>query len=127
MASLEPCPQCARHVRVGGMTCPFCGASIAALSSRPLQVVPVERGLTRAALVLMGAAAVVACGKTKSNEDVVVSTAYGGPPPTMQPLAPDAAMTPSAPAYGMPPPEARPDAGKGAAPPGAGSASPTKK
>lgn len=98
MASLVPCTQCARHVRVGPEGCPFCGASTAALVPRGIDALPSDRSLTRAALVLMGATAILGCGKTAG----LAAPAYGGPPP--DPAVLDAGVENLAvPAYGAPP------------------------
>ncbi len=55
------CTSCARHVKVSETACPFCGA---------------RRVISRAALVVMGAAAIAACAK----EPAGVIALYGGPP-----------------------------------------------
>jgi len=116
-AMLEPCPECARHVRATEVTCPFC-ASPLALQGREMRVAG-ERPM-RAALLFAGATALAACGKTQAppeppspppvNTDLAPAPAYGAPPPDFL-TAPQPAPTPPAPA---PPPSAtgRADAGK---------------
>ncbi|MBS2015367.1 MAG: hypothetical protein JST00_20940 [Deltaproteobacteria bacterium] len=74
MASLHPCPSCARHVRptASVSACPFCGAEVAprpAADARPL----LSRPRTRAALLFAGAAVVGACSSTAATP------AYGVP------------------------------------------------
>lgn len=70
MASLHPCPSCARHVRATSSACPFCGAEVTpAADVRPL----LSRPRTRAAILFAGAAVVGACSSTS------VAPAYGVP------------------------------------------------
>src|SRR3954467_8631752 len=55
MSTLTPCPSCNRHVRVGDVACPFCGAAVAVAPS-PAASGPGLRGrLGRAALFAAGA------------------------------------------------------------------------
>jgi hypothetical protein len=66
MSCLHVCPACSRHVRANEPACPFCALvlpadfSVCARATRP----PPSRPLTRASLVLMGATALAACGKS---------------------------------------------------------------
>lgn len=88
MSSLVSCTKCARHVRAAEVACPFCGASLEGGVARPAPSLPIDRALGRAAVVFMGATALVACGKTTAGKGT----------------APDPAPTElAAPAYGPPP------------------------
>jgi len=84
---LAPCPACARHLDVRSRACVFCGAPTPELRARR----PGRRaGLTRAAMVALGATlAAAGCG------DPEPAVLYGGPP-TEEP-------EPSADIYGGPP------------------------
>lgn len=109
------CLRCARHVRDTDAICPFCGARMLPSAPRPRHDAP---RLSRAALLLAGAAAVSACGKTTdtgstsssgTSVDRVPAPAYGGPPPAFV----DAGATTATPAP-VPPPDASPTADAGA-------------
>ena len=86
MSSLVSCTECTRHVRAAEVACPFCGASLEGGVARPAPSLPVNRALGRAAVVFMGATALVACGKTTASKDTAPSPtelaapAYGPPP-----------------------------------------------
>lgn len=106
---LVPCSGCARHVHDSERVCPFCGGSVAATTVGG----ELSFGrLSRAALILAGATAVAACGKSSppNGPDTTIAQPYGAPPmprdaePT--PIAGDAGATT---ATGTPPPVA--DAG----------------
>lgn len=123
MATLVPCPSCARHVKATESTCPFCDAVVLA-KPRVLEPMPADRLLARTALSFAAAAAttLAGCGKETADKPpeppVNVAPAYGvpivdQPPPAPAPSARDAAVPPSppetttappvAPAYGVPP------------------------
>jgi hypothetical protein len=70
---LSPCPACARHVKVGDCTCPFCGAKVAC-AAPPLR--PGAAGMSRAALF-----AASALGTTLVATDCTSMPLYGGPVP----------------------------------------------
>lgn len=82
---LLQCQACRRHVRSEETSCPFCGQSVEGLEPRAVAPMP-ER--SRAAAVLLGAAAMVGCGKEAAQ-----------PPPAPNPTPTEMAM----PAYGGPP------------------------
>lgn len=72
MASLEPCPSCARHVRRDQRVCPFCDAALA-LDALPERRRPTTR-LCRSALMGGLAVATVAtagCGPSDPPTDAV--------------------------------------------------------
>ena len=88
LATLEPCPSCARHVRVAESKCPFCSA---ALTVRvPRRLADVSR-LSRAARVAFGAALAAGCASDPGPAPVspdpapTVVPAYGAPAPTPPP------------------------------------------
>ena len=97
---LLACPNCSRHVRSTELACPFCDAALSdAFRATPAPVAPAVR-LARAALVALGAGAVVAttaCG---------AGTAVGGPYSTDDGGG-DSASSPDEggvePVYGAPP------------------------
>lgn len=132
MATLVPCPGCARHVRASEATCPFCDAAIGAATPRALAPATNDRLLARAALTFAAAAAttLTACGKEATDKPVPAPTstpndnlpapAYGPPPMMIDAAPPEPAPTtttsssasakpiekpaPTAvPAYGVPP------------------------
>ena len=81
MHAFEPCPDCARHVRVDARDCPFCGAAVA-LEARPVRRPP--RRLGRAAIfaartVLIGATG-AACGSATGLEDPIHRSDAGSAP-----------------------------------------------
>lgn len=118
---LVVCGACDRFVRVAEERCPFCGADrTPATSASPVAPPIGSPRLSRAALLLVGTAAVTACGKTTGTEtpdsgrapDVYVpAPPYGqpnipDPAPTEPPPPPptlDAGRKHNAPLYGMPP------------------------
>jgi hypothetical protein len=107
MAALVCCTVCARHVRITDPACPFCGASLEGLEERRAEPLPADRGLTRAAVVFMGAAALAGCGKTSGTKDPApapteMSAPAYGPAPIADTDA-GAAQPQAAPAYGVPP------------------------
>jgi hypothetical protein len=73
-----PCPACARHVKQGDSTCPFCGAS-APVASPPLAAPTATGRLSRSALFAARAAgvALAAAGCSSSSP---------APEPSPQPL-----------------------------------------
>lgn len=94
--SLHPCPSCARHVRSGTETCPFCKEAIPAT---PIAQLPARR-VARMAFAVATTTAALACGKTTADnkpppEPTNVPVALYGAPPEMM----DAAV---AAAYGAP-------------------------
>ena len=88
MSSLVSCAECARHVRATEVACPFCGAALESGVARPAPPFPIDRALGRAAVVFMGATALVACGRTTGGKGTapdpapteLVAPAYGPPP-----------------------------------------------
>lgn len=90
MAQLEPCPSCARHVRVQSSACPFCRTALSdSFRATPPRARP--RRLGRAAMFAVGAAlATPGCylshevGRADAAVTRDASTApgpvYGGPP-----------------------------------------------
>jgi hypothetical protein len=70
-----PCPACARHVKEGDRTCPFCGAGVSFVS---VPAAPTAAGrLSRSALFAASAvsAALATTGCSSSSDQ----PAYGGP------------------------------------------------
>jgi hypothetical protein len=76
MSQLVPCPQCARHVRLSGSSCPFCDAAldVVALGERyaPRTTAAAVTGVKRAVMFAIGAGMAAAC----SGDAVPV---YGAP------------------------------------------------
>ncbi len=116
--ALLPCPGCARHVKSGAPTCPFCDAPLHA-AARPVDM-PDTRGWKRAAVFTFGLA-VGACSSTTSSTDAatVDTPADTARPDVASPdvAAPDVAApdVPAdlprdeggvAPPYGIAPPDA---------------------
>lgn len=67
MASrLTPCPACTRHVKVGSAACPFCGGDVPV--DVPVRAMPASRPLTRAAIMLAGAAAASGCSSSSGGQ-----------------------------------------------------------
>ena len=104
MAQLLPCPGCARHVRAGDGSCPFCGA---ALEACEVATVTPPQFTGRAQMfgfrATVGAVAVAAAlGTTACG---AAGPVYGAPPAD---AGPEADGGGPAPLYGAPP-----DAGQG--------------
>jgi hypothetical protein len=78
-----PCPACARHVREGDATCPFCGATSLAPAELPRAL---SSRLSRAAFLALGAAGAIAATDCASSSAPV--PAYGGLPPVEGGLLP---------------------------------------
>jgi hypothetical protein len=76
MQHLQPCPRCARHVRVLEIECPFCGTELD-LSATPPPILPTRR-LNRAALFTFGATLVFATGACSGNSESTDKTSSGG-------------------------------------------------
>jgi len=108
MASLVPCPACARHVRANESSCPFCATAIGAVPERVLSPAPSDRLLARVAVTFAAAAAtaLTACGKEPTDKPVPAPTntmntdnlpapAYGPPPVMPEAAAPDFAPAPN--------------------------------
>ena len=78
MTQLEPCPHCARHVKISEAACPFCARSLAdAFATRAPRVAPRAR-LGRAATFAFGVLAMSACGdneKRVPSQDVTIDIA----------------------------------------------------
>jgi hypothetical protein len=71
MSHLAPCPSCNRHVRIEEMMCPFCAIVLPPELRATPAPAPLQRRLSRAALLaagatLMGAAA---CSDTEGTAD----------------------------------------------------------
>ncbi|MBL8716997.1 MAG: hypothetical protein JNL79_13430 [Myxococcales bacterium] len=91
--SYRPCVACRRHVVVGQVGCPFCGAALAATASVPRIVGRMSRG----ALFTVGTSlALHGCGGTDAPPqdtgpdygDVSIDAAYGAPDDTRTPPPP---------------------------------------
>jgi hypothetical protein len=128
---LSACEGCGRHIRVSEGACPFCGATTSATFRAKAAPQPPTRRLSRAALIVFGAASVTACSSssdttpstdaaTDTRSDTLNSAAYGVPADTAfadtaaaDTGVEDTASTESgvdtsstdgpAPAYGLPP------------------------
>ncbi|MDP3278237.1 MAG: hypothetical protein Q8Q09_23825 [Deltaproteobacteria bacterium] len=98
MATLSPCPSCARHARAGE-ACPFCATLVPAVDAPRV----VTARLHRAAMVGLGAAVALVSACSPSP-----APAYGAPP--QDAVAPQDATSDTgpqdsggpAPAYGAP-------------------------
>jgi hypothetical protein len=66
-ARLQPCTECARHIRSDEAACPFCGASMPAGFGESTRPVPTGPVLSRAAILFASATAVVACSSSSST------------------------------------------------------------
>jgi hypothetical protein len=90
---LLPCPSCGRHVRIDETACPFCNQTVAFEwdASREVGFPP---GLSRSALLLLGAMGLAGCGKDDAYAPI--PTVYGMPPDYRPPPAvvPDDASIP---------------------------------
>lgn len=67
MSHFVSCPSCARHVRAASASCPFCEGSLPASPPEPEDA---PCGISRAALLALGAAALTAaagCGGSNVN------------------------------------------------------------
>jgi hypothetical protein len=73
---LTPCPGCARHVKQGDCTCPFCGGKVAC-ASQPTRVV--DGPMSRSALFAASAVGVVIATTDCSGPSL--AQPYGRPPP----------------------------------------------
>ena len=95
---LVPCPSCERHIRSDETACPFCTQPVAFCTSGRCAENG-ERALSRAAVLVLGATALAACGKRDGGATV---TLYGAAPvdadaavPMIEPSAiMDAGVTP---------------------------------
>jgi hypothetical protein len=67
---LTPCPACARHVKLGDCSCPFCGAKVACVGPR---VGTAGERMSRSALFAAGA-----LGTVLGDESPGVVALYGG-------------------------------------------------
>lgn len=102
--ALVPCSACSRHVKTNEHVCPFCRAPRAAGAGADTPAIglsPTAQGLSRAALLIAGAAVIAACGKESSalRPDGPSAAVYGGPPVMVDP-SPTAAPSVSAKADG---------------------------
>jgi hypothetical protein len=75
-----PCPACARHVREGDATCPFCGATSRVPAELPRAL---STRLSRAAFLALGAAGALAATDCSSSSSAPVP-AYGGSFPPIE-------------------------------------------
>jgi hypothetical protein len=123
MATLVPCPACARHVRANEATCPFCDATIGEVPERVLAPISNDRLFARAALTFAAAAAttLTACGKEPTDKPPpaptntsgnAVAPAYGVPA-VMADAAPEPAPTTTTQPTASAPPSATPSARPG--------------
>ena len=102
--ALVPCSACSRHVKTNEHVCPFCGAPRAAgtgADTHAIGLSPTAQGLSRAALLIAGAAVIAACGKESSalRPDGPSAAVYGGPPVMVDPsptAAPSVSASPQA-------------------------------
>jgi hypothetical protein len=112
---LLPCPGCARHVRTSEHRCPFCETELAALGSAARAEMPpgvATRGLSRAALVMLGASiAVTACGSPPPPPTPDAPVTSDTPPP--DPAGPADDDGAAAPEYGAPVQVDEPDEASG--------------
>lgn len=118
MSNLRPCAACARHVRLGAPSCPFCGAAVVA--GPPLTALRYGRRIARATVAAVGLAAspLVACDTTSdpngadqgvargtdqgvSDRGFIAGDAYGAPPDADAQPGHDHAVAGDA--YGAPP------------------------
>jgi len=114
MASLHPCGGCARHVRVGESSCPFCGAAVAenVVSNRGAPAG--NKRLTRAAILFATAAVAASCG---GKEDPVPNTSSSsGTSGTSGSSGTSGTSGTAVPAYGVPETDSGPDANDGGGP-----------
>jgi hypothetical protein len=73
-----PCESCGRHIRVSERACPFCdSATSAAFRARSAPLPPSKR-LSRAALLVFGAASATAAACGSSSVDPGTTTDAGG-------------------------------------------------
>ena len=79
VAPLIPCSSCFRHVRSTEVYCPFCHAPTPTRVARTAPAVATTgnagRALSRAALALVGAAAIAGCSKTPKQLDASAADA----------------------------------------------------
>lgn len=80
MSCLHVCPSCARHVRSDETSCPFCERLLPEDFAVCGPARATDRPLTRAALVLMSATALTACGKTSTSSPGSGVDIYGPAP-----------------------------------------------
>lgn len=78
MKTLVPCTGCQRHVRADETACPFCGVAVDASLARPEGVN--GAGLSRAAVIALGAALAAACSQPAAPNEPGAPPA--GPPAT---------------------------------------------
>ncbi len=76
-----PCPACARHVREGDATCPFCGATSLAPPELPRAL---STRLSRAAFLALGAAGALAATDCSSSSSPTLNPLYGAPPAPLE-------------------------------------------
>ena len=74
---LLPCPSCGRHVRIDETVCPFCNQAVA-LEWDESREVSFPPGLSRSAILLLGAIGLAGCGK--EDRSVPSAAVYGIPP-----------------------------------------------
>lgn len=88
MSNLRPCGVCARHVRLGATSCPFCGAAV--VPGPPLTALRYGRRIARATVAAVGltASQLAACDATSeargldqgvTDRGFVAGDAYGAP------------------------------------------------
>jgi hypothetical protein len=122
---LSPCASCARHVRVTERACPFCSAArTPALAAHHLTEEP--SGLSRAALLVLGASLALAAGCERGTAPNSQPTMVPRPPAASEPSSadiygapprPTPLTGPAVPAYGMPAPPGPVAAAYGTPPP----------
>lgn len=105
MSCLHLCPSCARHIRAEETSCPFCATVLPddfGVCTEPRAAA--GRPLTRAALVLMTATAITACGKSGSSDPTSPGSGVDiyGPAPVADAGRAEPAPLPVA-VYGPPP------------------------
>ncbi len=74
-----PCEGCGRHIRVSEGACPFCDVATSAEFRATAPPTPLPRGLSRAAIFAIGAAATVAGVACSSSSDTTSTPVYGAP------------------------------------------------
>ena len=77
---LFACPSCERHIRSDETACPFCSQAVAFTCAAPCAEAP--PGLSRAAVLFLGATALAGCGKESGGGEVVA--VYGPAPVTTE-------------------------------------------
>ena len=78
MSNLLPCPACRRHVRVDEPSCPFCSSDLGDRPVRPRSLSVLPSGLSRAAIVALGTAALAGTIVIGCSDDETSDTSNSG-------------------------------------------------